>query len=520
MSKRITEIFRASLFIALAATLTSCNSRPRDPETVVVLLENSPTSLDPRIGTDAVSEHLQEILFDGLVVRDDNYNFKPALAISWSQPDLNTYIFHLRPNIHFHNNQPLTSRDVKWTFDSMRDGTVISPKANTYASIATIDTPDPLTVIFRLKHPDNILLENLATSAMGIVPYGSGKEFAQHPIGTGPFQFLSQAIDQEVVLASNQNYWQPPPRFQRIRFAVVPDSNTRTLELEKGSADISVNPTTMDTLPVLAQKPNLVIEEAPGTVLQNRSYNTRDPLLGDFRVRRAIGYAINRPLIIQTLLRGHARVAESLLPIGHWAYWQSPPNDPDAISYDPAKAEKILDSAGYPRHTDGIRFHTAIKTSTDESARLLAAVLQQQLAQVGIALDIHSNEFATFYSDVVHGAFSIYTLRWVGGNEQPSIFKYAYATTSQPPKGGNRGFYSNPELDSLVKEAEENPDQQIRKRDYAAVQKILIRDLPVLNLWAQNAIVVHTRRISRLIPNSSGSFTFLESAVLVPEPVK
>jgi len=112
MSKRITEIFRASLFIALAATLTSCNSRPRDPETVVVLLENSPTSLDPRIGTDAVSEHLQEILFDGLVVRDDNYNFKPALAISWSQPDLNTYIFHLRPNIHFHNNQPLTSRQV------------------------------------------------------------------------------------------------------------------------------------------------------------------------------------------------------------------------------------------------------------------------------------------------------------------------------------------------------------------------------------------------------------------------
>ena len=511
MSNRITSI----ILIALTATLTSCRSPQRDHQTVIVLIENSPNSLDPRIGTDAVSEHLQEILFDGLVVRDDNYNFKPALADHWELPDPSTYIFHLRPNIHFHDGRPLTSRDVKWTIDSMLDGTVISPKANTYASIATIESPNPSTVIFHLKHPDNILLENLASSAMGIVPYGSGKDFAQHPIGTGPFQFVSQAIDQEVVLEANPTYWQSPPKLKKIRFAVVPDSNTRTLELEKASADIYVNPTTMDTLPVLASQPNLVIEEAPGSVLQYLSFNTRDSILRDSRVRRAIGYAIDRPLIIQTLLRGHAQLAQSLLPTSHWAYWQCSPQDTDAITFDPSKAEKLLDAAGYPRRSIGIRFRTSIKTSTDESARLLAAVLQQQLAQVGIALDIHSNEFATFYSDVVHGAFSMYTLRWVGGNEQPSIFKYAYATSSEPPKGGNRGFYSNPQLDALVKEAEENPDQQLRKRDYVEVQKILLHNLPVLNLWAQNAIVIHTRRISRITPNSSGTFTFLTTAEIV-----
>lgn len=511
MFNRIT----ASLLIALTATLTSCHSPQRDNQTVIVLIENSPNSLDPRIGTDAVSEHLQELLFDGLVVRDSNYNFKPALATSWELPNTSTYIFHLRPNIHFQDGRPLTSRDVKWTVDSMRDGTVIAPKANTYASVETIETPNPTTVIFHLKHPDNILLENLSTSAMGIVPYGSGKDFAQHPIGTGPFQFVSQAIDQEVIVQSNSAYWQSPPKLQRIRFAVVPDSNTRTLELEKGSADISVNPTTMDTIPVLAAQSNLVIEEAPGTVLQYLSFNTRDSILRDPRVRRAIGNAINRPLIIQTLLRGHAQLAQSLLPTSHWAYWQPEPNDPDNLTYDPSKAEKLLDSAGYPRRSDGIRFHTSIKTSTDESARLLASVLQQQLAQVGIALDIHSNEFATFYSDVVHGAFSMYTLRWVGGNEQPSIFKYAYATISQPPKGGNRGFYSNPQLDALVKDAEENPDQAQRQRDYTEVQKILLRDLPVLNLWSQNAIVIHTRRISHITPNSSGSFIFLVTAEIV-----
>ncbi len=511
MFNRITAI----ILIALTATLTSCHSPQSDHQTVVVLIENSPNSLDPRIGTDAVSEHLQELLFDGLVVRDSNYNFKPALAERWELPNTSTYIFHLRPNIHFQDGRPLTSRDVKWTIDSMLVGAVISPKANTFASVDHIDTPDPSTVIFHLKHPDNILLENLASSAMGIVPYGSGKDFAQHPIGTGPFQFVSEAIDQEVVLEANQNYWQSSPKLKKIRFSVVPDSNTRTLELEKASADISVNPTTMDTLPVLAAQPNLVIEEAPGTVLQYLSFNTRDSILRDPRVRRAIGYSINRPLIIQTLLRGHAQLAQSLLPTSHWAYWQPEPSDPGNLIYDPSKAEKLLDAAGYPRRSDGIRFRTSIKTSTDESARLLAAVLQQQLAQVGIALDIHSNEFATFYSDVVHGAFSMYTLRWVGGNEQPSIFKYAYATSSQPPKGGNRGFYSNPQLDALVNDGEENPIQAQRQRDYIEVQKILLRDLPVLNLWSQNAIVIHTRRISHITPNSSGSFTFLVTAEIV-----
>src|ERR1017187_242392 len=108
MFSRIT----AALLIALAATFISCKSPQRDNLSIVVLIENSPNSLDPRIGTDASSEHLQELLFNGLVERDSNYNFKPALSDHWNQPDPRTYIFHLRPNIHFHNNQPLTSRDV------------------------------------------------------------------------------------------------------------------------------------------------------------------------------------------------------------------------------------------------------------------------------------------------------------------------------------------------------------------------------------------------------------------------
>ncbi len=500
---------------ALMYALTSCRNSAPDRETVVVLIENSPTSLDPRIGTDAVSEHLDELLFDGLVAVDANFAFKPALAERWAQPDELTYIFHLRAGVRFHDGRALTARDVAWTITSMRDGTVITPKANAYDAIARIETPNELTVVFHLSHADNSLLENLTTSALGIVPYGSGKEFAQHPIGSGAFKFVSAAIDQQVVMETNPDSWSGAPKLHRLRFAVVPDANTRTLELEKGTADISVNPTTMDTLPVLASKPNLVIEEAPGTVVQYLSFNTRDAILKDARVRRAIGYAVDRQLMIQTLQRGHARTAESLLPLTHWAYWQSEPGDAAHLDYDPERAEKLLDEAGYKRGPDGVRFHTSIKTSTDESARLLAAVLQQQLARIGITLDIKSNEFATFYSDVVHGAFSMYTLRWIGGNEQPSIFSYAFASWRQPPKGGNRGHYSNAKLDALLREAEQSSNQAVRKRDYAEVQRLLLEEMPALNLWAQNAIVVHSKRISAVKPSASGSMAFLKTATLV-----
>src|SRR5208282_533469 len=139
----------------------------------------------------------------------------------------------------------------------------------------------------------------------------------------------------------------------------------------------------------------------------------------------------------------------------------------------PERASLLLDEAGYKRGADGIRFHLTMKTSTDERARLLAAVLQQQMARVGIALDLRSNEFATFYADVVHGAFQMYSLYWIGGNEQPDIFTYVFSSTRFPPKGANRGFYANPQLDALLDDASRVSDAARRREDYIEAQKIL-----------------------------------------------
>jgi ABC-type transport system substrate-binding protein len=227
-------------------------------------------------------------------------------------------------------------------------------------------------------------------------------------------------------------------------------------------------------------------------------------------VRQAIACAINRGLLIRTLLGGRAKPAVSLLPTDHWAWT----GNVARYEYDPARADRLLDEAGYKRRPDGIRFHLIMKTSNDEQTRLLAVVLQQQLAKVGIALDLRSYEFATFYSDVTRGAFQMYSLKWVGGNQQPDIYSYVFSTASFPPDGANRGRYSNPEVDALLNDAAQNPDLARRRADYVEVQQILARDLPSINLWYLDTVVVHNRRLTHLVPSPSGSYRFLETATL------
>jgi peptide/nickel transport system substrate-binding protein len=459
------------------------------------------------VGFDGQSERIDELIFDALLTRDERFNVQSGLAERWEIPDPLTYIFHLHRGVTFHDGTVLTSRDVKWTFDSLLEGKIRSTKAAAYRFVDRIETPDELTVVFHLKESYASLLWNLSEGAIGIVPYGSLDEVTRKPIGTGPFKFVSAEQDKEVVVGRNDNYWGAKTRLDRVRFVVVPDPTTRALELRKGSADVAINALTADTVVALEREPNLGIERGPGTILSYLAFNTRDPVLRDVRVRQAIAYAIDRGPLLQYIWRGFAQPALSVLPPQSWAY------DADVAAYphDPEKAREMLDAAGYhPR--DGVRFRLTMKTSTEESTRLLAAVLQQQLRDVGIALDIRTFEFATFFADVTSGAFQLYSLRWIGGNEDPDIFDAVFHSRNFPPAGRNRSFYSNPRLDSLIEEARRATDQSVRKRLYAEVQQILAQDLPAINLWYFDNVLVHTSRVRNVTLNPSGNYDFLKTA--------
>jgi ABC-type transport system substrate-binding protein len=141
--------------------LPSC-SQPPDPNTLVMIIESSPTNLDPRVGIDAQSERIGELLFDALLTRDEHLNVQPGLAEHWEIPDPMTYVFHLHRGVTFHDGRPLTARDVKWTFDSLLEGKIRSTKSAAYRFVDHIEAPDELTVVFHLKEPNATLLWNLS----------------------------------------------------------------------------------------------------------------------------------------------------------------------------------------------------------------------------------------------------------------------------------------------------------------------------------------------------------------------
>jgi ABC-type transport system substrate-binding protein len=504
--RRIGAIGMALVFLLL---LSSCGKRG-DPNTLVMIIESSPTNLDPRVGIDGQSERIGELMFDALVHRDEHFNLVPWLAERWEIPDPRTYIFHLHRGVRFQNGQPLTSKDVKWTFDSLMQGKIRSTKAPNYRWVERIETPDDFTVIFHLKEPFAALLWNLSDGGIGIVPYGSSENFNRNPIGSGPFRLVSQEQDKEVVLERNDDYWGERPHVKRVRMIVVPDTTTRALELRKGSADVAINALTPDMVLTLAKDPRLKIEREPGSIYGYLAFNLRDEVLKDARVRQALAFAIDREILIHYVWRDEVQPAASILPPQSWAY------DPNVEKYnhDPARARKLLDAAGYPA-VNGVRFHLTMKTSTEESSRLVVAVLQQQLRDVGIALDIRTFEFATFLADIQKGAFQMYCcLRWIGGNQDPDIFEYVFASSRVPPKGANRSFYMNPRVDALIGQARQETDQAKRKVIYAEVQQILSRDLPYINLWYFDNVLVHSTRVSHLQLIPSGNYDFLKTAEL------
>jgi peptide/nickel transport system substrate-binding protein len=504
-------LFRMTILLGLVGgwvlPLLSCSQAP-NPNTLVMIIESSPTNLDPRVGIDGQSERIDELLFDALLTRDEHFNVQPGLAARWEIPDPLTYVFHLHPGVTFHDGRPLTSRDVKWTLDSLLQGKIRSTKTSTYRFVDRIETPDALTVVFHLKEPFAALLWNLSEGAIGIVPYGSLDEITRQPIGTGPFKFVSAETDKEVILTRNDTYWGERPHLARVRFAVVPDATTQALELRKGSADLTINsPMSPDTVATLERNPSLIVQHGPGTRLAYLAFNLRDPILKDVRVRQAIAYSLDRRPMMEYLWHSQVQPAHSVLPRQSWAY----DDDVPRYDYDPGKARQLLDAAGHPA-VDGVRFHVVMKTSTDENTRLMVAVMQQQLRNVGIALDIRTFEFATFFADVTSGAFQLYTLRWIGGNEDPDIFDAAFHARNFPPAGRNRSFYSNPHVDSLIDQAGRETDQDVRKRLYAEVQEILAKDVPSINLWYFDNVLVHTRRVRDVTLNPSGNYDFLKTA--------
>ena len=492
--------------LLLLAFAIGCGSTPPAPGVITVAVLSSPNNLDPRIGSDETSQRVHQLVFDYLLALDDQLRPTGGLASHWDQPDPVTYLVYLRKGVRFHDGHELTADDVVHTFSSFIDPNFISPRKGAYRMLDRVEAVDPYTVRFTLKEPFGSFPIQLV---MPVVPNGAGPELRERPIGTGPYKFVSFAVDDHVTLEAFPDYYKGAPSNAGVVLKVIPDEIMRALELRKGTVDIVVNDLSPDVVHQLAEEKAVNIAEAPGTDYAYVGINMRDPILRDRRVRHALGYAIDRQAIVDHLRRGLAEPAVGVLPPASWAFEANV----FQFTHDPARAVALLEEAGY-RDPDGDgplpRLHLSLKVSTNEFIRLQAAVIQQDLKRVGIDLDVRSYEFATLYTDVLKGNFQLYTLQWVGVSD-PDMLRRVFHSQQMPPTGFNRGFYENPDVDRLIDAAMAAESEEERRQLYGDAQRVVAEDAPYISLWYKTNIAVSRTNIEGVKLTPSADFTFLRN---------
>jgi peptide/nickel transport system substrate-binding protein len=497
------RIVAAALCVAALSGCGDVQGRRRD--LIVIATANSPTNLDPGIGLDEASQKIHQLLFSSLLKIDDSLRVVPDLATRFEATDDRTYVAEIPKGVRFHDGREMTSADVVYTFRRFLDPAFASGRKGAYPNLEAVEPVDRYTTRFRLRTPAVSFPINLV---MGIVPEGTGPDAARHPIGSGPYTLSEFVPDDHVTLSAFSNYYGGRPSNGALLFRTVPDETMRGLELRKGSVDLVINDLSPDLVAGLQHDGRLKVVTAPGTDYAYLGFNLRDPALADVRVRQAIGYAIDQQGIVKYLRHGLARPATGIVPPMSWAY----ASDVFQFTHDPEKAKALLDEAGY-RDPDGdgshVRMHLTLKTSTDERYRLQAAVIQEDLRKVGIALDVRSSEFATLMADVIKGNVQLYTLQFVGVTD-PDMLRRTFLSTQAPPDGFNRGHYRNPEVDRLIDAATSASDENVRREDYQQAQRVIASDAPVISLWYKTNIAVAQPDLDGVALTPTADFTFLQ----------
>jgi peptide/nickel transport system substrate-binding protein len=487
-----------------------CSSPPRaqseNSRQIIVGLEGSPTTLDPRYTTDAYGSRILPLMYNGLLTTDRQGNIVADLALSWKVVNNHTYRFKLHPGIRFSDGSPCTARDVKATIDFMRTANNGCPAYGNFSIIDSIEAPDPMTIVFRLKKPFASFLYALTCYIVPASRCRRGKQEKAVDIpGTGPFQLREFTRGHQIILAANPHCHLASPFLQRICFKIITNDTTRIMALRKGTVDLIQNAIPPYALKFFQRDSNLRVVSRRGNSYKYLGYNLKDPLVGNLMVRRAISLAIDRRQIIRYILKDQARPAKGILPPEHWA------GDPELkpTPFDPQKAARLLNQAGFlPQGPDGVRFSLSYKTSTNQESYEIAQIIKKQLARIGIRVDILRFEWGTFFSDIKKGNFQLYSLKWIG-IQDPDIFYYLFHSSSIPPRGANRGRFSNPEVDRLLDESRTVVDREKRRQLYLRIQRIVAEQEVYTGLWYRNDVVIMKRKLEGFEIYPGGAYTSL-----------
>lgn len=509
-----------------AQTTQSARAAIRQGGTVTLISLLEPPTLvgiaNSAAGTFVVSPKVVE----GLLRYDFDLRPQPQLATAWQvSKDGLRYTFKLRPNVKWHDGKPFTAADVAWSILAVKDK---HPRGRgTFASVVEVQTPDPLTAVVVLSRPAPFLLGALAATETPIVPRHlyEGMDAATHPVnnrpvGTGPFVFKEWVRGSHVVLERNPNYWDPgKPHIDRLVVRFITDPAAAAAALESGDADLGgATPVPLSDLERIGKLPHLSLESRGNEYFNNQTtrieFNLDNPYFKHRKVRQAVAHAIDLQVVLKVVWQGYGIVAPGpISPVLKQFH------DPSVKyrSFDLAKAEQLLDEAGFPRGADGVRFRVTHDVF-DAHANRVGQVLRQNLGRIGVDVTIRSQEFGAYIKRV-------YTDRDFDFNNQGmsqlfdptvGIQRFYWSKNFRPGVPFSNGaHYANPEADRLLEAAAVENDPARRRKLFSDFQHLIADDVPTIGLVAAAQITVANRRIVNHTVGAEGLYgNFADIAIL------
>lgn len=482
-----------ALLVIFALTLSACSNdgggsgdgtgggsdSGKDPEEDILVVSQGadPKSMDPHASNDQPSSRVNKQIYDTLLYSNEDMELDAGLAESWEPVDDTTWEFKLRDGVKFHNDEELTASDVKFSLERMMDSGEV---AHIIEAVSSIEAPDDKTVIIKTTEPFAPILSHLAHTAASILNEKAvtegGDSYANNPVGTGAYKFVSQDVGDKVTLERFDDHYRGPADIKHLEFRNVPEGTNRVIGLETGEIDIGYEIEPIDRERV-REEDNLELIETPSLSTAYIGFNTEKEPFNDPKVRQALNYAVNVEEVIDVVLEGAGKRATGPINDKVFAY----DDELEGYPYDPEKAKELLAEAGYP---DG--FDTTLWTNDNPVRETIAEVVQGHLKEVGVNAEIETVEWGTYLERTAAGEHDMFILGWVTVTGDADYGLYALFHSSQHGGAGNRTFYTNPEVDKLLEKGRVSPDEDTRLEAYKEAQEIIVEDAPQLLLYFEN----------------------------------
>ncbi len=513
MTRRLRHPVAATLLAAGCLAAVGCGGRvdAPPPDTLILAVQGDANSLDPHAVTDAPSMRMIENLYSTLLRYGEDYEamtLRPDLAERHEiSDDKLTYTFHLDPDATFHSGRPVTAEDVRFSLQRIRDEGV---RSRHLATIDRIETPDDRTVVLHLAEPTAPLLTYLAYPMNAIVDReaidANGGDLRSTDAGSGPYRLVRWQRGRRLELARHDGYHLPDlPRTATLIYRPVADETARTTSIRLGEVHILHEVPAKDR-DALQRARGVRVESVPGTFWEYIGLNTQRPPLDDVRVRRAIAWAVDREQLNRAIKFGHATVLDGgHIPPNHWAY-------ADLHVYpevDRDKARALLEEAGHP---DGFTMRMAVDSSIDYQVRA-AEMVKQQLAAVGIRVELKGLEPGVFYQQLNDRDFDSTLVGWLGFVDPDEWVAEIYHSDG----AYNQQAYRNERVDELIERGARVHDRDERRAIYRELQRLIAEDAPTVFLYVNPHTTAMREAVEGYVVHPTGTTLWAASAS-VPSP--